>query len=135
MPVIEWSSELSIGVEEIDAQHREVVRLINELGEAMRLGKSREVLGKVLEGLVAYTHVHFATEEAYFRKFGYEGRAEHEKEHAEFVEKVADFKKRFEEGQVGLSIRMMGFLSDWLVSHIQGSDQEYAPLFREKGLK
>lgn len=135
MSTIEWSDGLSVGIEEIDAQHREVVRLINELGEAMRLGKSREVLGRVLDGLVAYTRVHFATEEAYFRQFEYEGRAEHEKAHAAFIEKVAEFRKGFEEGRVGLSIRMMSFLGDWLVDHIQGTDREYAPAFRKKGLR
>jgi len=134
MPVIEWSESLSVSVGEIDAQHRELVRLINELGDAMRLGKGREVLGSVLDGLITYSREHFATEERYFDLFGYADEAAHRKEHAEFLAKVSGFRESLLTERVGLSIRVMRFLGDWLVEHVQGSDRKYVPLFHEKGL-
>ena len=34
---IEWSNEISVGIEEIDAQHRVLVDLLNEIHEALWL--------------------------------------------------------------------------------------------------
>lgn len=39
MPLIQWNESLSVGVVEIDRQHRKLVELINDLNNAMRQGK------------------------------------------------------------------------------------------------
>jgi hemerythrin len=135
MALIQWSSELEVGVTEIDAQHQKLVRMINDLNDAMRQGKGKDALGKILAGLATYAGVHFGTEEKYFAQFGYPQAPEHKTEHAAFTRKVLDFKAQFDAGKVGLSIEVMNFLSTWLQRHIKVVDKQYSAFFREKGLK
>jgi len=130
-----WSSDLSVGVAEIDNQHKKLVDMINELNDAMHRGEGKEVLGRILNGLVAYTGSHFKTEESYFVRFGYPEAAQHKQTHADFVAKVSDFSKSFASGKLNVSVEVMAFLRDWLKGHIKGTDKKYAPLFQQNGLK
>ena len=134
MALIQWSSGLSVQVNELDEQHKKLIALINSLQEAMRAGKGKDLVGKILNELVQYTVIHFSNEEKYFARFDYSETAPHMDEHKKFVQEVSAFKKEFDEGQIGLSIKLMSFLSDWLKNHIMGSDKKYGPFFNEKGL-
>ncbi len=133
--MIQWDNSLSVGVGEIDLQHQRLVKMINELNDAMRVGKSKEMLGKIVSGLISYVRVHFATEEKYFAQFKYPETDQHVQEHRAFSQKVDDFAKKFQDGQLGLSIELMNFLSDWLGKHIKGIDKKYSALFNANGLK
>ncbi len=134
MGIIKWEDKMSVKVKEIDEQHKKLVNMINELHEAMLERKSKEALGKIIDGLIEYTDIHFKTEEKYFDKFGYPEADAHKKEHQDFVKKVVDFKKGYDEGKLLLSLDVMNFLKDWLVNHIMGSDQKYSDFFNQHGL-
>jgi len=56
MALITWNAALSVGVKEIDDQHKKLIDLVNQLNDAMHAGKGRDVLGAVLAELVKYTH-------------------------------------------------------------------------------
>lgn len=135
MDLIQWNDTLSVGVSEIDKQHKELVRMINQLNDAMKVGKAKDQLGEILVGLVKYALSHFKTEEIYFDKFGFPEAISHKKEHLDFTQKVSDFKKSFDAGTVGLSVSIMTFLSNWLTNHIKTTDKKYSKLFNDKGLK
>jgi len=134
MAFINWDDSFSVNVKEIDAQHKKLVNMLNELYDAMRQGKGKEILGKTISGLIEYTDVHFKTEEKYFDKFGYPETEQHKKEHSDFVQKVLDFKKDFESGKLTLTVKVMNFLKEWLQNHIKGSDKKYSAFFNEHGL-
>ncbi|MCP4353146.1 MAG: hemerythrin family protein [Desulfobacterales bacterium] len=135
MPLIQWDDSLNVNVAEIDRQHQRLVEMINDLDDAMRQGKGKDVLGKIIDGLIAYAATHFRTEERYFDLFGYPEANNHKKEHSEFVKKISEFKDGFEKGKLGLSIQVMNFLRDWLQKHIKEVDKKYGPFFNEMGLK
>ena len=135
MALIEWNDDLSVNIPEIDKQHHRLVDLINELNDAMKLGKGHAVLSKTLNGLIDYTATHFGTEEKYFDRYGYPEAESHKKEHKDFVAKVSEFKAGFESGKQTLSVEVIRFLSKWLQSHIKGVDKLYGPFLNEKGLK
>ena len=133
--MIKWDDSLSVNVGVIDAQHQKLVKMINELNDAMRVGKSRDVLGGIVTGLVSYAGVHFSTEERYFDQFKYSETDAHKAEHSAFALKVDDFSQKFRQGQIGLSIELMDFLSDWLGKHIKGVDKKYSAFFNANGLR
>jgi hemerythrin len=135
MGLIKWNQDLVIGVIEIDQQHQRLVGMINELDEAMKQGKGKEKLGKIIHGLTYYAGTHFQTEEKYFDQFAYPERAEHKKEHAAFTQKVTAFQNEFDKGKIGLSIEVMDFLCNWLQHHIKTVDKKYGPFLKAKGLK
>jgi len=129
-----WTDKLSVGVPGIDKQHKELVRMINELHAAMTSGSAKETLGKIIQGLVDYTKFHFGTEEKIFAKINYPFASSHKMEHDKFVKEVVNFQKEFEAGGLMLSIKVMNFLKDWLNNHILGTDKKYAPYFNKENV-
>lgn len=134
MALIEWSDSLSVNVTTFDNEHRKLIDMINDLNDAMKNGKSNDVLGEIISRLIDYTGRHFKSEEQYFAQYGYPNADAHRKEHQELVKKVVDIQERFNSGQMALSIEVMNFLRDWLRSHIKKSDKAYTTFFNDKGL-
>ncbi len=60
---IEWSNTLSVGIEEIDAQHKVLVDLLNQVHEAIQQRQGVEATNKIVEQLGEYTRIHFAVKE------------------------------------------------------------------------
>lgn len=134
MALVVWSDILEVNISQIDNQHKKLVSMINELHDAMKLGKGKEVMAKILNGLIQYTATHFKTEEDLFARYGYPDTAAHKREHIAFVGKVKEFKQGFDAGKLSVTLEVMNFLSKWIQQHIKGSDMKYAPFFQEKGL-
>jgi hemerythrin len=132
--LIQWTDDLSVGVKEIDDQHKIFLSILNDLcNTSCSLHPALEV-ASILRQLTAYASFHFATEERYFDKFNYEFSAEHKEEHKKLLAKVAEFDQRFiTEGDAILS-ELLDFLEDWLVDHLSGQDKKYTKCFQEHGL-
>ena len=58
---VEWSDALSVGVTEIDDQHKELIKMLNKLNTAIH-GVGKRTRREVINQLVEYTQVHFTTE-------------------------------------------------------------------------
>jgi hemerythrin-like metal-binding protein len=135
MGLIQWNDSFSVGVTEIDVQHRTLVSMVNSYYDAVMNKESQEGLAKLISGLESYTIKHFDLEEKYFDKFGYEGSAEHKKAHADLKTKVKELKQKVSEKKTVLSLEVGKFLTDWLTHHIKGADKKYTRCFQEHGLK
>lgn len=135
MALIEWSPSLSVGIAEIDVQHKQLVAQINQLHDAMLAGKGKDAVAPVLRELGRYVGTHFACEEKYMQQFKYPKFPEHKAQHVELTNKAKDLITKFEAGQVALSTDLMNFLRDWLSNHIKGTDKGYTECFKAHGLK
>jgi hemerythrin-like metal-binding protein len=135
MALINWHPSFSINIEEIDKQHQLLVKMINDLYDAMNAGKEKAILEKMIGRLNVYAAMHFAKEEHYFDMFGYPETESHKKEHSDFEEKVLKFENDFNDGSQNLSAEIVNFLGDWLVGHIKGSDKKYALFLNERGIQ
>lgn len=136
MPLIEWTAELSVGIESIDEQHKKLVNMINALNDAMLTNSSNELLGKIFTGLAAYTQKHFSYEENMFAEYGYTDSEEHKRQHNELIAQVVELKEKFIENPQGtMSADLMLFLKRWLTNHIMRTDKEYAEFLISKGVK
>jgi hemerythrin len=131
--LVEWSGALSVGIDEIDAQHRTLIGLVNELNNAIEERHGNAAVGDVLLRLEEYTRIHFAVEEGLMRVLGYPDLAAHKREHARLTEQLAELRGRFDAGRTALGFELMHFLKRWLTSHIMESDQDYARHFAEMG--
>mgnify|MGYP001626180519 CR=1 FL=1 len=132
MSFMEWSEKLVTGVKECDDQHKKLVSLINDLYDAMKQGKGKEVVDKALDELVKYASYHFTTEETLMTKYGYPELAAHKREHEYFKNKIKEFLDKKAKGEVTLSVEVMSFLKDWLIKHIMGTDKKYGPFLKQK---
>lgn len=136
MPLMNWNDKMSVGVEVFDNDHKKLVGMLNELFDSVQAGKGKQVLGKILDSLVAYTAEHFAREEVLMQKHGFGEFAAHKKEHDDLVKQVLDVQNKYNSGQTAtLSMEVMNFLKNWLVKHIQGTDKKYTPFLNAKGVK
>ena len=127
MAFFAWKDAYSVGVPEIDAQHRRLFSLADELNTAMNSGKGKDVLDAVLQNLITYTKTHFAAEERLMLSCGYRELAVHKAQHDEMTKKVLELQKEFKAGKLLITIEVMEFLSTWLRQHIGGSDRKYVP--------
>lgn len=126
MSLIAWSNDYSVQVAMFDRQHQELFRLVNELHDAMSQGRSKDVMQRVLHGLVKYTQTHFADEERAMRECAYPEYQKHSAEHEKFTREVERFVDDYEQGRAALSISVIDFLCDWLRNHIASSDKRYS---------
>ncbi len=135
MALMTWNDKLSVGIKQFDEEHQQLVRLVNQLHEAMKTGQGKQSLGSILQSLISYTRNHFAAEERLMQSHGYPDYAEHKKEHNALTLSVLDLQKEFQAGNVLLSQKVMNFLKEWLTGHIQGLDKAYGPFLRGKGVQ
>ena len=134
MSLFAWKDSYSIGVPDIDAQHRQLYKLADDLHQALNAGQGKDALAAVLKSLIDYTKTHFAAEERLMQRCGYSGLAAHKAQHEDLTRKVIDLQQQMQAGKLMLSIEVMRFLSDWLRQHIGGSDRKYAPFVINKAV-
>jgi hemerythrin-like metal-binding protein len=130
-----WNDDLKVNVGLVDKQHMKLVQLLNNLHDAMKLGKGKEALGKTFSELLDYTVYHFGTEEDFFRKYGYPDSISHKKEHEALTEQALDLSARFSRGEPVLSAEIMTFLKNWLNNHILRNDKKFGPFLNAKGVQ
>ena len=123
MSLIQWNDSFSVGVQEIDDQHKQLLAILNELSSKMAKGKSNDEFNDILLCLFEYARVHFKAEEEYINKNHKAISIEHKQEHETFLNKVLDLKLEFDNGNTKLSLNLMKFLCTWLQSHIKGTDK------------
>lgn len=134
MALLTWNDGHSVKVKQFDDQHKKLIDMVNELHDAMKVGKGKEVLEKILAGLIQYTVTHFSNEERLMKLHNYPGYEQHKKEHNLLTIQVSDVQKKYREGSAVLSQSVMTFLKEWLQNHIQGTDKNYAPFLNSKGV-
>ena len=132
MSLITWGPSLLVNIRQSDLQHKKLVEIINQLHEAMKNGAGQEQLDTVFESLTAYTRIHFADEEQLLEKHGYPV-TNHKALHAHFIEQLQQYQQEFRNG-VLLSLPVMHFLKEWLLTHIQGDDKKYGEYLNGIGI-
>ena len=125
---VPWKEKYSVRVKTIDDHHKVLIKLINDLNNAMLYEKGRSTISSIIKGLVDYTIFHFDYEEKMLEKNGYDDLVNHKKIHVRFVDKMKEIQKEFDSGEKELSKDVMDFLKVWLVEHIMGTDQKYSAL-------
>ncbi len=123
-PYIVWKSFYSVDHPALDAQHMEIIDIINELFAVMQKGQDRAALKSLLNRLVHYTNGHFEHEEQIMQEHGYPGFAEHKALHDKMRQRTADLRANIDPVT---GSDLLAFLKEWWVGHIQGQDKKYTP--------
>ena len=93
--LIVWRDSFNIGYEKIDIQHKQLVKLINELYRIHILEDKDQKMTQIFLDLQSYTVSHFSQEELLMKKYNYKFFSEHKSEHNEFLEKIEIFKTKY----------------------------------------
>lgn len=131
---VEWTSDLSVGVPQIDWQHKELFKRVNDLLEAMRAGQGKKEVGKVVEFLRDYVVSHFGSEEELMRQNSYPSASGHKALHEKFVADFRLLEKSILSGDWNSSfvISLQRYLVDWLNNHIGKVDKDLGAFLRSR---
>lgn len=134
MPLMTWSEQYSVKVKKFDDDHKHLFAMVNDLSDAMRAGKGREVVAHVLAGLITYTVQHFAAEEAAMKRTRFPGYLVHADEHRLLTTEVQKLMREYESGNSLVTVELLCFLRDWLDRHVLTSDNKYAAHLNANGI-
>ena len=128
MNAIEWDESYSVGVEELDEQHKQLFRMINTLFEVPNVAVESQTISDLLTDVKEYTSYHFETEERYMSECGYPDIAAHMRAHEQFRKKVDDLWSARMAHRKGVPADILQFLYEWLSAHVLSCDKKYAAL-------
>jgi hemerythrin len=126
MRVIQWSEALSVGDVQIDADHRELFALLEQLRNAVRSGQPDAIYAGIFLELLQRTEAHFRLEEQFMHRMQYEGLAVHKAEHDKLLAQVRELHEKVTQGGMKLSLSVFQFLYGWLARHIETKDKALA---------
>ena len=121
MTMIQWTEAMSVGVEELDNDHKHLIHLINALHY------SDTGFVELFNELLDYVGGHFEREETHLESLGYPGLEGHRGQHDVFSDQVSAMLKQYRvEGFADTDQRVADFLWTWLKGHILIEDLKYA---------
>ena len=145
MAFLEWDDDFRVDIAEIDGHHHHLLRLINQLHEAIEHSnqlatlesvlREQETVAAVIKELVDYASYHFTAEEDYMRRWAYPEHHQHRDEHRKFIDSIQAFRQSFDKKKTRLSLDIAEFARSWWRSHILVSDKKCGAFLKEQGLK
>jgi len=138
-PIV-WRDEYSVGVAEIDTQHKRLLELLNKVNAlnpdrlAPAIG-NRKVM-KLLDSFNEYAAYHFLSEEGLMREHieANEDTVKHVVAHRSYWSIISTFKKRFEEGDEQVNNELVEYLNRWWVNHILETDKQLGRELNRRGV-
>ncbi|MGW8192706.1 MAG: bacteriohemerythrin [Desulforhopalus sp.] len=134
MNIITWRESFSVGVAEMDTQHKKLIGMINRLIMEQKKVTHLETIADLLTDMTDYAREHFRAEEYLMAEYDYDRKSIQEQRHREFIDKTISFYSATDLGPNILSNALLEYLSSWLVGHILTEDMQYKEFFRQKGL-
>jgi hemerythrin-like metal-binding protein len=119
-------SDLSLGVEAIDADHRRMVRSVEAIENAVKRGADPAMLAELMSGLLERTREHFATEERLMAVSAHPDVAWHARDHARLLNQLGHLRDLYASGKPRSAVGLVESLKPWLVEHIEGADRRLA---------
>ncbi len=131
---VHWNDKYSVNIPSIDDDHKRLIVLINQFISSTHYYNSKEFEQKALHELVDYTKYHFDREEKLMQDNGYPDYEEHHKQHEIMIKKVNEVVAKYTQNSETTVTETVDFLRDWLINHIQKTDQQYMSFFKDKNI-
>ena len=122
MALIEWSDNFSVGVADIDHEHKSLIDLINQLYANLRQGASADDIADFFGEIYANISAHFALEEKLMRESRYEEYAAHKSEHEQLLDEIRDLMDEYEQQSAIDENQLSTRLQGWFGEHFRTMD-------------
>ncbi|MCC7168465.1 MAG: hypothetical protein IT565_12940 [Rhodospirillales bacterium] len=130
-PLIAWRPEFSVGIEQIDQQHRFLIKLLNDFFVGLDGPAALTDHHQRLKTLLAETERHFRSEEHYFSHLASEEAERHRLAHDQLLkELMLAIKDRDSFDIHDLKALLAGYLRYWLIDHIVNIDAKLRDFLR-----
>ncbi|OVE76085.1 hypothetical protein BVX97_02335 [bacterium E08(2017)] len=121
----------SVGVEEMDSQHRDYGRLIAKIKEIEDGGGDIARLKDVLMELEKLTLYHFQCEENLMREYSFPGYKEHEAKHDNLMTALNRYITEIDTPTFNIG-EFYRFVCDWVLEHTLELDTELGAFIAER---
>lgn len=136
MQRVQWHQGLSVGIDEIDRQHKALFNAVNAFLDTLESPANMEDIVVVMSFLEDYVVVHFDTELRAMKKHGYPLIDEHALQHEHFIETITYLKQKHMQWGLGttstLKVMLQRKLVNWLVDHIGLADKKLGAFLQDK---
>jgi hemerythrin len=126
MKCIEWDLSYSIGVQEIDGQHKTLMNLLNEAihNSSGNKEKERAFFDKRIDKIIEFIETHYKTEEQYLSKANYEEYNEHILEHEYILKIMQKIKDDIINNKIEIDLfNITANLKEVLLNHVKFYDK------------
>lgn len=123
---MEWKTEFSIGIDEIDSQHKVLLEHFSAIEQLIRSRASWSQVHYAIVDLRQFAERHFFAEETLMTIFGHGDAGPHAEAHRNFFARLDDIEKKALRKDV--TPELLHFLRHWLLDHIMVSDRDYGRL-------
>lgn len=127
---MQWKDSYSIGNEEIDFQHKELINMTDKLQKSLTKDSEDSNIVEALKFIVKYTRHHFESEERYMERIGYPGLESQKQLHQGIVKNVSDIFLQLKRGHKIDLVELVNFLVDWVIDHVISEDGKIGEYFR-----
>lgn len=125
--LLKWRSEYSVGLDSIDEDHKENLKLTGDLIAALETLEGPEKLRPLCNALIKNMQDHFSREEEIFFKAGYSEANSHKIRHTKLIEYAEDILHKCEAPMnKHEAVSIMRFLKRQALLHILLEDRKYA---------
>lgn len=133
---LNWDNTLAIGISNIDEQHKELFKRLDQLLISMKSAEGKEEVINTLNFLEEYVCKHFMDEEEIQKKYNYPKYDIQCKQHEEFKQELKELKKVFEiKGTSALlALNVEKKMITWCKNHIMTLDKDLG-IFLNKNSK
>jgi hemerythrin-like metal-binding protein len=126
MKTIEWREEFSIGIPEVDHEHRELIGLINSaLSSSERIDAPTQLIVISLGEIYARVSAHFALEERVMKSLDYDQYAEHKRDHERLLDDIRDIMDDCESSAIFDRDQFAERLTNWFGTHFRTHDARF----------
>lgn len=132
--MITWENRFSVNVSKIDEEHKFFILIVNKIFAGKEKDNRQEQISDALNEMTEYAISHFKSEEECMLGLDYSEYREHKKEHTEFLKTTISFCKRAVAKETDLMGDICEYLEQWLVRHIQVTDNKLTECFNKNGL-
>ena len=126
----EWPQ---VGVPRLDAQHRQLVVLVNRLDFAVKANDGVRELWNLAAELTLQTRLHFLDEEMIMEGAQYPALAEHRFRHAEFTEGLLRLQKQLKFNRSDHFRQIVRYELEWITKHLEDSDEAFGAWLKKTG--
>ena len=134
MVELEWLETFEIGLQEIDDDHREMLRIMQDI-KAAGEARDRKRCARLLDALIDYSKAHFEREEKILDEIEYPSLEVHEAYHADLLNRAEEVKEACKAIRSDRDFRecceqMFGFLIDDVIT----GDMKIKSFLQERGI-
>ncbi|GAO01712.1 bacteriohemerythrin [Anaeromyxobacter sp. PSR-1] len=129
---LQWTSVLSVGIPELDAEHAEMFERMDRLHDAMLAGDRAEV-SRTIAFLREDAVRHLAAEDTLMLALGYPERERHLREHEAFLATVRELARRHDaNGPTAVLVHdVEQAVATWVEAHVAVHDVALGAFARE----